>query len=93
MTKGRLDFNSEGLLLLTDSGHLAQAAMHPQEKCPRFYRVKIRGNADKEKLNSLKSGITVNGVKYGSIEARIIGEKVDNSNEWIEGLLLKILLL
>jgi 23S rRNA pseudouridine2605 synthase len=54
---GRLDFNSEGLLLLTNDGDWAQRLMHPSSHLPRVYLVKIRGIPSPAKLDRLKSGI------------------------------------
>ena len=53
---GRLDMDSEGLLLLTDDGALAQELMHPRNKIPRQYRVRIVGQPDFETLGKLRAG-------------------------------------
>jgi 23S rRNA pseudouridine2605 synthase len=68
---GRLDLNSEGLLLLTNDGALARALELPSSGWVRRYRVRARGRADQAKLDRLKAGVTVQGVRYGSIEARL----------------------
>ena len=78
---GRLDLNSEGLLLLTNDGSLARKLELPSNDWRRRYRVRVRGLVDSKVLDRLKMGIIVNGVKYGSIKA--ILERQQNSNAWI----------
>jgi len=85
---GRLDLASEGLLLLTNDGELARALELPNTGWVRRYRARARGRTDQAKLDRLKDGVTVEGVKYGSIEARL--DKVKQSaderapaNVWI----------
>jgi len=78
---GRLDLNSEGLLLLTNDGGLARELELPSNDWVRTYRVRVFGFVDDEKLASLKDGITFEGVKYGSINARI--EKKTGRNAWL----------
>jgi 23S rRNA pseudouridine2605 synthase len=68
---GRLDINSEGLLLLTNDGALARALELPATGWMRRYRVRARGRTDQAKLDTLKNGITVEGVRYGAIDARL----------------------
>ena len=68
---GRLDLNSEGLLLLTNDGSLARALELPTGGWTRRYRVRAYGRATQAMLDSLKDGITVDGVGYGPIEARL----------------------
>jgi 23S rRNA pseudouridine2605 synthase len=76
---GRLDLNSEGLLLLTNDGDLARALELPSAGWMRRYRVRARGRADQAKLDRLKDGITVEGVRYGPIDARL--EKAKEGRE------------
>lgn len=57
---GRLDFNSEGLLLLTSCGHFAKKLMHPQNNVQRVYRVRVRGHVSPETVQKLANGIKVN---------------------------------
>jgi len=78
---GRLDLNSEGLLLLTNDGGLARELELPSNDWVRTYRVRVFGYVDDEKLAVLKDGITYEGVKYGSINARI--EKKTGRNAWL----------
>lgn len=68
---GRLDLNSEGLLLLTNDGALSRALEMPQNAWVRRYRARAFGDTTQAKLDRLKDGITVEGVRYGSIEARL----------------------
>ena len=87
VTVGRLDFNSEGLLLLTNSGSLARYLELPKNSLIREYKVKIKGKIDIEKLKNLKKGITIKGIRYGSIKVNIL-EKNKN-NAWIKMKLLE----
>jgi 23S rRNA pseudouridine2605 synthase len=68
---GRLDLNSEGLLLLTNDGELSRALETPSNAWVRRYRARAFGDTTQAKLDKLKDGITVEGVTYGSIEAKI----------------------
>jgi 23S rRNA pseudouridine2605 synthase len=68
---GRLDLNSEGLLLLTNDGELSRKLEMPDNAWVRRYRARAFGDTTQAKLDTLKDGITVEGVKYGSIEAKI----------------------
>jgi 23S rRNA pseudouridine2605 synthase len=78
---GRLDLNSEGLLLLTNNGELSRKLELPENGWSRRYKVRVFGNVDKTKLASLVNGITVDGVDYGSIKAEI--EHQSGANSWI----------
>jgi 23S rRNA pseudouridine2605 synthase len=68
---GRLDIASEGLLLLTNDGELARALEMPTTGWVRQYRVRAYGHTSQEKLDKLKDGVTVEGVRYGAIEAKL----------------------
>ncbi len=68
---GRLDLNSEGLLLLTNDGGLARALELPANGWVRQYRARAYGRATQEMLDGLKDGITVEGVAYGPVRARL----------------------
>ncbi|MDT7953324.1 MAG: S4 domain-containing protein, partial [Acetobacteraceae bacterium] len=68
---GRLDLNSEGLLLLTNDGALARKLELPSNGWTRRYRVRAWGSIDERALAGLARGITVEGVKYGPIEATL----------------------
>jgi 23S rRNA pseudouridine2605 synthase len=76
---GRLDINSEGLLLLTNDGALARALELPEKGWTRRYRVRAFGHVPPEKLEALKSGVTIEGVRYGPVQARIDREQGDNT--------------
>lgn len=78
---GRLDLTSEGLLLLTNDGGLARHLELPANGWRRRYRVRAFGHPDPAALERLKKGITVEGVKYGAIEAEI--EKLQGANCWL----------
>ncbi|MBX4976577.1 pseudouridine synthase [Rhizobium lentis] len=81
MSIGRLDINTEGLLLLTNDGGLARALELPATGWLRRYRVRAHGEIDQEELDKLKEGIAVDGVLYGSIEATL--DRTQGSNVWI----------
>ena len=68
---GRLDIASEGLLLLTNDGELARRLELPDDAWRRTYRVRAHGRADQVRLDTLQAGVTVEGVRYGPIEARL----------------------
>ncbi len=78
---GRLDMDSEGLLLLTNDGDLARKLELPSTGWLRKYRVRVHGYVIKKNLESLKNGITVNGIRYGKIEAKL--DKQQGSNAWL----------
>jgi 23S rRNA pseudouridine2605 synthase len=78
---GRLDLNSEGLLLLTNDGALARKLELPANGWTRRYRVRIFGSPDQSDLDKLAKGITVEGVNYRSIIAELDSRNGDNS--WI----------
>ena len=78
---GRLDLNSEGLLLLTNDGALARELELPASGLVRRYRARAYGRTSQEKLDRLKQGTVVDGVAYGPIEAKL--ERGPGSNTWI----------
>ena len=78
---GRLDLNSEGLLLLTNSGELARKLELPKNGFIRKYKVRVFGQIDEKKLTILKKGIEIDGFKYKSILAKL--QKQQKSNAWI----------
>ncbi len=83
---GRLDINSEGLLLLTNDGELARALELPSSGWVRRYRARALGQTTQARLDTLKDGTTVDGVIYGPIEATLdkVQEKADGrANVWI----------
>ena len=78
---GRLDLNSEGLLLLTNDGGLARALELPSTGWLRRYRVRALGRVTQEALDGLQRGITVAGVRYGPIEAAL--DREQGANVWL----------
>lgn len=78
---GRLDFNTEGLLLLTTSGALARHLELPSTGWLRRYRVRAHGAVTQSALDRLKRGIEIEGVRYAGIEARF--DKPQGSNVWL----------
>src|SRR5690606_19074775 len=81
MTVGRLDFSTEGLLILTNDGGLKRTLELPATGWVRRYRVRAFGKVTQEQLDGLKEGITVEGVDYGPIEATLDSEK--GANVWL----------
>ncbi len=87
---GRLDLTSEGLLLLTNDGALAREMEHPSRGWVRRYRVRVHGRVDAGQLARLKNGVTVDGVRYGAIDAKLEATTADGkekgaakSNVWV----------
>jgi len=81
MTIGRLDINTEGLLLLTNDGGLARVLELPATGWLRRYRVRVHGKVEEAALAALKDGIAVDGVFYGSVEATL--DREQGSNAWL----------
>jgi 23S rRNA pseudouridine2605 synthase len=82
MPVGRLDFTSEGLLLLTNDGGLKRRLELPATGWLRRYRVRVHGEVDETRLAGLARGIRVDGFDYGPIEAEI--DRVQGSNVWLK---------
>jgi 23S rRNA pseudouridine2605 synthase len=82
MPVGRLDLNTEGLLLLTNDGELKRAMELPANAVPRTYRARAFGAVSQAQLESLMDGITIDGVHYGPIDANL--ERRTGRNQWIE---------
>ncbi|WP_404979623.1 pseudouridine synthase [Croceicoccus sp. BE223] len=82
MPVGRLDFNTEGLLLLTNDGELKRALELPSSGVPRTYRAKAMGKIGQNDLEALFEGVTVDGIHYGQIEANL--ERRNGLQNWIE---------
>ena len=80
---GRLDFNTEGLLLLTNDGEIARHLELPANAWIRHYRVRVYGDVDEKKLAALSKGITISGIHYGEIKAEMEKEKKEGHNTWI----------
>ncbi|MEL7128626.1 MAG: pseudouridine synthase [Pseudomonadota bacterium] len=81
VTIGRLDLNTEGLLLLTNDGELARALELPANAFERTYRARAHGRITQDKLDTLKDGIVVDGEIYGEITATL--ERQTGANSWI----------
>ena len=79
MSVGRLDLNSEGLLLLTNDGGLARTLELPATGWLRRYRVRVHGAVEPARLAALAAGVAVDGVKYGPIEAGLDSRKGENA--------------
>lgn len=79
---GRLDFMTEGLLLLTNDGELKRQLELPKTGVVRTYRARAFGHVTQEQLEGLAEGITIDGVRYGSIDANL--ERSTGRNRWIE---------
>jgi 23S rRNA pseudouridine2605 synthase len=78
---GRLDVNTEGLLLLTNDGGLARTLELPATGWLRRYRVRAHGRVTQADLDGLRAGVTIDGIRYGSVEATI--DRVQGSNVWL----------
>lgn len=82
MPIGRLDFNTEGLLLLTNDGEFKRLLELPANAVERTYRARAHGEVSQTQLESLIEGITIDGIHYGRIDANL--ERRTGTNQWIE---------
>ena len=82
VTVGRLDFNSEGLLLLTNDGGLARRLELPANGWIRRYRARVHGEVDESRLAELARGTNVEGARYGPIEAKL--DRRQRANAWLD---------
>lgn len=82
MPVGRLDFNTEGLLLLTNDGGLKRAMELPSSGIPRTYRARTFGTVTQAQLEALIEGVEIDGMQYGKIDANM--ERSTGRNQWIE---------
>jgi len=82
MPVGRLDFNTEGLLMLTNDGGLKRAMELPSSGIPRTYRARTFGDVTQAQLEELSEGVEIDGMRYGQINANI--ERSTGRNRWIE---------
>jgi 23S rRNA pseudouridine2605 synthase len=82
MPVGRLDLNTEGLLLLTNDGEFKRAMELPASGIPRTYRARAFGDVTQTQLEALIEGVTIDGIHYGSIDANL--ERGAGRNRWIE---------
>jgi len=81
LSVGRLDFNTEGLILLTNDGALARLLELPATGWLRRYRVRAHGTVTEDRLDALRAGVTIDGIHYGAIEAGI--DRVQGTNLWL----------
>ncbi len=79
---GRLDFDSEGLMLLTNDGELAYRLTHPKFEIPRTYLVKVKGIPEERKLKSLKKGIMLDDGKAKVVSIQVLNRRERNS--WLK---------
>ena len=82
MPVGRLDLNTEGLLLLTNDGGLKRTMELPATKVPRTYRARAFGEIQQSQLEDLIEGVEIDGMRYGSIDANL--ERGTGRNVWVE---------
>lgn len=82
MPVGRLDYNTEGLLLLTNDGEFKRQLELPASGVERTYRARAFGDVSQVQLEDLVEGITIDGVRYGKIDANL--ERRTGRNQWIE---------
>lgn len=78
---GRLDLNSEGLLLLTNNGELSHKLELPENGWSRRYKVRVHGFVNKNKLADLAKGATVDGINYGPVKVEL--ESQNGTNSWL----------
>jgi len=78
---GRLDINTEGLLLLTNDGGLARYLEHPSQGFSRTYRVRAHGAVTEETLEQLRRGVTIEGVRYRPAPCTL--DRIQSSNSWL----------
>ncbi len=78
---GRLDLNSEGLLLLTNDGELSRQLEHPSNGWSRRYRVKVHGFLNEKKIKEIEGGVEIDGVSYG--KCKIVVDSKQATNAWL----------
>jgi len=79
---GRLDFDAEGLLILTNDGEFANMLIHPRYKIEKSYRVKVKGKLSESSLEKIRSGISYEGVEYQPAKIDVI--KTNNNTAWLD---------
>ena len=82
MIIGRLDYNSEGLMILTNNGGLKRYLELPKNKVERIYKVKIKGQLTSSNLTKIKEGLSLDGLNYRPIATRVL--ESNSSHSWIE---------
>ena len=78
---GRLDYNTEGLLLLTNDGDWANRLMHPRHEVAKEYHIRVRGKVSEEQMSRLRRGIELDGRATATAEVRLI--KDGEQNDWL----------
>ena len=81
LSVGRLDMDSEGLILLTNDGGLARHLELPSTGWSRKYRVRVQGHVDSAALADIADGVTIDGIRYGEVSARL--DRQMASNAWL----------
>jgi 23S rRNA pseudouridine2605 synthase len=82
---GRLDFNTEGVLVLTNDGALAHALMHPRGEVHKTYQVKLRGLASPEIADAFRRGVVLDdGTRTAPAEVSLLGPTEGGRNSWLE---------
>lgn len=79
---GRLDYHSEGLLLLTNDGELAHAILHPSRKISKTYVVKVKGHVEEKELQKLRQGIRLEDGLTAPAKVKLI--RYSEANSWVE---------
>lgn len=79
---GRLDYNSEGLLLFTNNGDIARKMELPKFALKRTYRARIFGKFSKNNVEALKNGVTIDGIRYSAVNVEI--ETSEKANNWLK---------
>ena len=82
MIIGRLDYNSEGLMILTNNGELKRYLELPKNKFERVYKVKIRGHLTSSNLSNIERGVSLDGLNYKPIAAKVLER--NRSYSWVE---------
>lgn len=78
---GRLDLNSEGVLLLTNNGEISRYMELPSTGWVRRYKVRVHGRVQEKDLKKLENGVTIDGIQYGAIQVTL--EKQQGANAWL----------
>lgn len=81
---GRLDFDSEGLLIITNDGEFAQKLIHPDEHVPKTYHVKLDGLPTDPQLDKLRRGVSIVGGKVQALFIKRLANKTTDKKAWVE---------
>lgn len=76
---GRLDYNSDGLLLLTDDGELTNRLTHPKHQIPKIYHVKVKGDVSDEQMARLTSALVIDGYKIQPVAVEILKKEASST--------------